>query len=112
MAMSAANEGPVSPRAAWVIALALVATGCTMCPDPFDYSGPVPNGSAPQNDFMARSNGILPLRAKPAPWPPLVEAETGAAETAVAADSPGRAADETAVIVAADAPDADATVIR
>ncbi|MBM3955384.1 MAG: hypothetical protein FJ309_12330 [Planctomycetes bacterium] len=112
--MSAANEGPMIPRAAWVIALALVATGCTMCPDPFDYSGPVPNGSAPQNDFMARSNGILPLRAKPAPWPPLVEAETGAAETAVAADSPESAADETAVIVTADAPDADgdATVIR
>jgi len=46
--------------------------GCTMCPDPYDYSGPVPNGSAPQNDFRARSNGILPLGAAPRPWPPLV----------------------------------------
>lgn len=46
--------------------------GCTMCPDPYDYSGPVPNGSAPQNDFRARSNGILPLGAAPRPWPPIV----------------------------------------
>lgn len=44
-----------------------------MCPDPFDYSGPVPNGSAPQNDFLARSNGILPLQATPKPWPTLVD---------------------------------------
>ena len=49
-------------------------SGCTMCPNPFDYSGPVPNGSAPQNDFAARSNGILPLRASPQPWPPIVQA--------------------------------------
>jgi len=44
-----------------------------MCPDPFDYSGPVPNGSSPQNDFRARSNGILPLGAAPKPWPLLVK---------------------------------------
>lgn len=50
------------------------ATGCTMCPDPFDYSGPVPNGSSPQNDFRARSNGIRPLLAAPHPWPAVVEA--------------------------------------
>jgi hypothetical protein len=50
-----------------------VSTGCTMCPDPFDYSGPVPNGSAPQNDFWARSNGILPLNAAPRPWPLIVK---------------------------------------
>jgi hypothetical protein len=50
-----------------------VSTGCTMCPDPFDYSGPVPNGSAPQNDFWARSNGILPLHAAPRPWPLIVK---------------------------------------
>ena len=49
-------------------------SGCTMCPDPFDYSGPVPNGSAPQNNFLARSNGILPLGASTKPWPPLVKA--------------------------------------
>jgi hypothetical protein len=58
-----------------LVACALLATGCTMCPDPFDYSGPVPNGSAPQNDFMARSNGILPLRSRPLPWPPVVDAD-------------------------------------
>lgn len=61
------------------------ATGCTMCPDPYDYSGPVPNGSAPQNDFRARSNGILPIGAAPKPWPPIVRQK---------ADEPG---DETVV---------------
>lgn len=55
------------------IFLLAVSTGCTMCPDPFDYSGPVPNGSAPQNDFWARSNGILPLNAAPRPWPLIVQ---------------------------------------
>jgi hypothetical protein len=54
-------------------ALALTSVGCTMCPDPFDYSGPVPNGSATQNDFRARSNGILPLGASPMPWPLIVK---------------------------------------
>jgi hypothetical protein len=53
--------------------LVAASTGCTMCPDPFDYSGPVPNGSAPQNDFCARSNGILPLNAAPRPWPLIVK---------------------------------------
>ena len=48
--------------------------GCTMCPDPHDYSGPVPNGSAPQNDFRVRSNGILPIGATPPPWPTVVKA--------------------------------------
>lgn len=52
----------------------LFAAGCTMCPDPYDYSGPVPNGSAPQNDFQARSNGILPIGAAPKPFPPVVKA--------------------------------------
>jgi hypothetical protein len=51
----------------------LLGSGCTMCPDPFDYSGPVPNGSPPQNDFAARSNGILPLHNSPKPWPPVVK---------------------------------------
>jgi hypothetical protein len=50
-----------------------------MCPDPFDYSGPVPNGSSPQNDFRARSNGIRPLLAAPRPWPPVVENDAGTA---------------------------------
>jgi hypothetical protein len=44
-----------------------------MCPDPFDYTGPVPNGAVSQNDFAARSNGILPVRATPLPWPPIVD---------------------------------------
>lgn len=61
--------------------LLAVSTGCTMCPDPFDYSGPVPNGSAPQNDFWARSNGILPLNAAPRPWPLIVKDQSGEAET-------------------------------
>jgi hypothetical protein len=50
-----------------------------MCPDPFDYSGPVPNGSPPQNDFRARSAGILPLGAAPRPWPQVVRAGASAA---------------------------------
>ena len=64
------TRGPL-PRAwtlATVAAMGLASVGCTMCPDPFDYSGPVPNGSSPQNDFRARSNGILPLGAAPRPW--------------------------------------------
>jgi hypothetical protein len=66
-----------------VVTLLVVAqSGCTMCPSPYDYSGPVPNGSAPQNDFRVRSNGILPLGAQPAPWPRVVQA------TPAASDSP------------------------
>lgn len=57
--------------------LAMVVTGCTMCPDPHDYSGPVPNGSPPQNDFRARSNGILPIGAAPHPWPTIVKKSSG-----------------------------------
>lgn len=57
---------------ALVLVGGLISTGCTMCPDPFDYSGPVPNGSSPQNDFRARSGGILPLGAAPRPWPQIV----------------------------------------
>ena len=26
------------------VAAAVTLAGCTMCPDPYDYSGPVPNG--------------------------------------------------------------------
>ncbi len=69
-------------RAGWpLLLLAVAATGCTMCPDPFDYSGPVPNGSVTQNEFCARSNGILPLNAAPQPWPPLVDGDDEQAET-------------------------------
>jgi hypothetical protein len=69
------TRGPLSR--AWTLAamaaVGLSSVGCTMCPDPFDYSGPVPNGSSPQNDFRARSNGILPLGAAPRPWPLIVK---------------------------------------
>ena len=60
-------------RLVTMVAAALL-TGCTMCPDPYDYSGPVPNGSSPRNNFRARSNGILPIGAAPVPWPPIVKA--------------------------------------
>jgi len=77
------TRGPL-PRA-WTLATAaavgLASIGCTMCPDPFDYSGPVPNGSSPQNDFRARSNGILPLGAAPRPWPLIVKNSGAPAES-------------------------------
>jgi hypothetical protein len=81
------------PLAAGVALLALA--GCTMCPDPYDYSGPVPNGSVTQNDFRARSNGIAPIAAAPRPWPPIVRRK---AKPAVAAPdaSPVRLAAEPA----------------
>ena len=56
-----------------VLAAAALLTGCTMCPDPYDYTGPVPNGSTPQNDFRARSRGIIPLGSAPRPWPSIVK---------------------------------------
>jgi len=80
--------------------------GCRMCPDPFDYSGPVPNGSSPQNDFRARSTGNRPLLAAPRPWPPVVQAEPG--------DLPGDAdegATTPSVLVAAGADTAEGGVI-
>ena len=54
--------------------LSLVSTGCTMCPSPFDYSGTVP-GSANQNNFRLRANGVLPIWMQPKPWPPVVSQE-------------------------------------
>lgn len=78
-------------RAGACACLVALSGGCTMCPDPFDYAGPVPNGSAPQNDFEARSNGILPLRATTKPWPPLV-------------DRDGRTVDEPAQVAGVAAP--------
>jgi hypothetical protein len=59
---------------AWAAAVLLCTAGCTICPDPFDYSGPVPNGSAPQNDFRARANGLANPGSHPVPWPPVVRA--------------------------------------
>jgi hypothetical protein len=82
---------PFGPFAARLAALAAVAAfaGCTMCPDPYDYSGPVPNGSAPQNDFRARSGGILPLGAAACPWPPLVGKSSAAVDEIVRAGVAG-----------------------
>lgn len=67
---------------------AILLAGCTMCPDPYDYSGPVPNGSAPQNDFRARSQGIEPIGVAPRPWPPLVKRQADSGPDAIAAASP------------------------
>jgi hypothetical protein len=78
-------------------------TGCTMCPDPHDYSGPVPNGSAPQNDFRVRSNGILPTGATALPWPPVVKA--GADRPQADAPSPATIADEEPLVADAETPD-------
>lgn len=68
------------PLAAWAVLAGCA--GCTMCPDPHDYSGPVPNGSAPQNDFRLRSNGIIPTGATAMPWPTVVQAAPVRPETA------------------------------
>ena len=78
---------PGFPRSL-VACAALVAAGCTMCPDPYDYSGPVPNGSAPQNDFRARSNGILPIGAAPKPFPTVVKATPQPAPATPAVEKP------------------------
>jgi len=97
-----ATQMSFTPRApAWAAIVLIGAAGCTICPDPFDYSGPVPNGSAPQNDFRARSNGIAPLGGVPRPWPPVVQAtprdDAATSVAAVAATEPPAedAADET-----------------
>ncbi|MFM8414972.1 MAG: hypothetical protein ACKOCX_09620 [Planctomycetota bacterium] len=71
----------------WPLLVSLLA-GCTMCPDPYDYSGPVPDGAATQNDFRARSNGIIPIGAAPRPWPPIVRSERAGE------DVPGSSAEE------------------
>ncbi len=85
------HEAAVAPRPpflACAACVALVVAGCTMCPDPLDYAGPVPNGSAPQNDFLARSNGILPTGVAPKPFPPLVQAEPAGEESPTEAPHP------------------------
>lgn len=91
----------------WCLAILLVSAGCTMCPDPFDYSGPVPNGSPPQNDFRARSNGILPLGVAPHPFPPLVNDSDDQGTPASDTDgSPGDAG--TTAVIATSVEDRDA----
>ena len=89
-----------SPLPACLVAALLVAaSGCTIGPDQFDYTGPVPNGSPPHNDFRARSNGILPLGAAPRPFPPLVDEGKAAGGGPASGGDPGTAA--TGVLVAA-----------
>ena len=67
-----------------VMLLGLMASsGCTICPNPYAYSGPVPNGSVTQNDFCARSGGTRPLHSAPLVWPQVVQAEGTPAETHV-----------------------------
>lgn len=86
-----------------------VTAGCTMCPDPQDYSGPVPNGSAPQNDFRARSHGIIPTGGTSRPWPTLVRA----ARVAPRGETPDFApiAAEEPVVTDADDAGGDANVL-
>ena len=107
------------PLAAAAI-LAAVA-GCTMCPDPHDYAGPVPNGSAPQNDFRVRSNGILPIGATPPPWPTVVKAgaarpQAEPADAAGVADAEPLVADAETLVADAETPapdsDIDSDVVR
>jgi hypothetical protein len=74
---------PVAARLLPALLLVALAAGCTICPNPFDYAGPVPNGSVTQNDFRARSGGIIPIAAVPRPWPALVLQEAGPDERAV-----------------------------
>lgn len=72
------HSGSCMARGSWGIVVSAVAFagGCTICPSPFDYSGPVPNGSVTQNDFCARSAGTRPLRSSPLVWPPVVKSES------------------------------------
>jgi hypothetical protein len=93
-------------------AVLAVATGCTMCPDPYDYSGPVPNGSAPQNDFRARSNGIIPIGMLPKPWPQIVKRDSDASgDEAVVSAGDVRVPDLVAQALADDiGPEDDASI--
>lgn len=79
----------------------LAATGCTICPSPYDYSGPVPNGSVTQNDFCARSGGTRPLRNGPLVWPHVVQADgkPGAAAGELP-EASGPEADDASILVA------------
>jgi hypothetical protein len=97
--MSAATIATVPFRRcqALLAALALLGTGCTMCPDPFDYSGPVPDGSVSQNDFAARANGIIPVRSTPLPWPPIVDGRPGR-------PTPADDVDATVIVAGGEAP--------
>ena len=68
------EKSSLRPCLFFLFIITLFSNGCTMCPSPFDYSGTVP-GSANQNDFRIRANGILPIWKRPKPWPPIVSFE-------------------------------------
>lgn len=89
-----------------VVLMGLMAcSGCTICPNPYDYSGPVPNGSVTQNDFCARSGGTRPLHSAPLVWPQVVQAEGTPAESRVdseAFDGRGDGQADQSVLLAAD----------
>ena len=87
-----------SARLFFLCAIFLVSTGCTMCPSPFDYSGTVP-GSANQNNFRLRSNGILPIWRRPKPWPPIVSLE--ADESPSASRNPHEESPQTSRVIVA-----------
>ncbi|MFN9367398.1 MAG: hypothetical protein ACK6CT_01330 [Planctomycetia bacterium] len=102
---SSENRSFAVSMAVSIAVLLVVASGCTMCPDPFDYSGPVPNGTAPQNDFRARSNGIIAIGATPRPWPTVVQAAPSPPQPEVPASAP--VADDQPVIADVDADTTD-----
>lgn len=123
--MAGTTPGNATPShrrtmAAALVAVVLASTGCTICPDPFDYSGPVPDGSPPQNDFRARAGGILPVGAAPRPWPPIVRdvgrpdalpviaEEESQGETPVVAEGDSSDLRQTSVLVPQQDADADA----
>ncbi len=82
-----------------VVLVSLVAaSGCTICPNPYDYSGPVPNGSVTQNNFCARSGGIRPLGNSPLVWPQVVQNE--GAEAAGDTELSPEQAEESSVLLA------------
>lgn len=70
-----ATEGLTAGRA--IGAVACLLCGCTICPSPYDYSGPVPQGSVTQNDFCARAGGNRPIGVTPPVWPEIVRREGG-----------------------------------
>ena len=85
-----------------VVAVAVMAAGgCTICPSPYDYSGPVPNGSVTQNDFCARSGGTRPLRSSPLVWPQVVQSEEPSGPAVGELPAAGGEADDPSVLVAA-----------
>ena len=87
-----------SARLLLLCIISLVSTGCTMCPSPFDYSGTVP-GSANQNNFRLRTNGVLPIWRRPKPWPPIVSLEVD--ESPFSSRNPNEESPQTSRVIVA-----------